>query len=152
MRVAGQNSDDAIIPAVDFFDGPVHQDLSAQLSNESSHFFPHLAWTVFGIKEALDERCFNILLRDVALGFREHLFQNVSDGFVDREALDPLCSPLRADFFTVDSPDLFRVGLEKREIKLAAEAVDEKLLEVGFIANGKENRAQIAEAYSEGFD
>ena len=78
------------------------------------------------------------------------LLQEVRDGLANGEALDALCAPLGADLVAGHAPDLLGVGLEERQIELASEAVDEKLLQVLHLANGKHQGAQVAEADAHG--
>ena len=65
------------------------------------------------------------------------LFQKVRNGLADGKTLDALRAPLRADFVARHAPDFFGVGLEKGQIEFAPKAVDEKLLQVLHLANGK---------------
>ena len=55
------------------------------------------------------------------------LAQEVQDCGRERKPFDPLGSPLGADFLARHAPDLLRVGLEKCQIQLAAETVDQKI-------------------------
>src|SRR5262249_50579034 len=61
----------------------------------------------------------------------------------DVQALDPLRSPLGADFLTRQSPYFFRVRLEKSEVQRLPEAVDEELFEVPLGADGEQAGLQV---------
>ena len=129
-------------------DVEVGEDLAAHLLHARGDLLPHLSRAELGIEELLDQRGLGALLRDVAR--LAGLFQEVRDRLADGEALDALCAPLGADPVAGHAPDLFGVGLEESEIQLAAEAVDEELLQVLHLANGKQHGAQVAEADAHG--
>ena len=108
------------------------------------HGLPHLSGTVLGIEELLDERSLGSLLVEAAAAAKE-LAEDVLQGAEDRQALDPLRSPLGTDGRTAFAPDLLRIRLEKRAIQLAAEAVDEELFQVLLRPERKEGRAKVTE-------
>src|SRR5439155_1985441 len=80
--------------------------------------FPHLPRSLTRVMKLLDE--------GLGVAGSEH---GVEDSRHQRQPLDPLRRPIRADLATGDSPYLFRVRLEKRAVQTLAEAVDDPLFE-----------------------
>ena len=107
------------------------EDFPALLTDEAGDVLPELAGAVHGIEELFDERGFGVLLREVAAARTraEGALKEVSDSAGERESLDALRAPLRADLIAAHAPHLLRIGLEEGEIELAAEAVDEEVFE-----------------------
>ena len=68
---------------------------------------------------------------------RKGLLEEVRDRAGEREALDALRAPLGADLVAGHAPHLFGVGLEERQVQLAAEAVDEEVFEGAFFPLGQ---------------
>ena len=63
---------------------------------------------------------------------------------------DSLRAPFGADVFARQAPDLFGVGLEKREVEFATEAIDKKLFEITLMANGKKQCVEITKSNADG--
>src|SRR6185437_15716848 len=138
LRISGQYSDDPPVAGMFYaFRRPMRQDLAPKRPYSSRDFFPHLTRSELRIQKLFDQRCFHILLGNILLPSGNQFFQYVGDRLINRETLNALSPPFGADFLAFDTPHLFRVRLEKREIQLASEAVDKKLLEVFFVADGK---------------
>src|ERR1019366_3594867 len=97
-------------------------DLAATFPNAARHFLPHLPGSEFRIKKLVDERSLGILLPDIAATALAYLLEGVEQRRPDGNSFDTLRAPLRTDLVAGHAPDLFRVGLEKREIQLPAEA------------------------------
>ena len=126
---------------LDLFHFPMHENFAAQLLYDTGNFFPHLARPILRIKELLDQRSLNILLRDVGLLLGHHFLKNVSDGLKNRQSLNALSAPLSADFFAFNPPNLFGVGFEEGKVQFTAKAVDKELLQIRFRLDGKNKRA-----------
>ncbi len=74
--------------------------------------------------------------------------EEVLERLADREPLDPLSAPLGTDLRTRLAPHLFRVGLEKQDVQLAAESTDEKLFQVFRMLGAEEGGPAVAEGDS----
>src|SRR5438045_501106 len=92
---------------------------------------PQLTWTILRIEKLFDQRSLRILLPDVArlLFERKQFLDEMRDRRNQRQPLDALRSPGGGDLVTWHSPHLLRVALEKSEVELAAEAIDEKVFQ-----------------------
>jgi hypothetical protein len=62
----------------------------------------------------------------------EGLLEEVRHHALQRESLDALRAPFGADLVAGHAPDLFGIRLEKGQVKLLAEAVDDEIFE-GFL-------------------
>ncbi len=76
----------------------------------------------------------------------EGLAEEVRDDAAEREALDALRAPLRADLVAGNTPHFFRIGLEEEQVELLAEAVDDEVFEGLLFAAREQSRAHVAEA------
>ena len=66
----------------------------------------------------------------------EGLLQEVRHHALQREPLDALRAPFGADLVAGHAPDLFGIGLEKSQVKLLAETVDDEIFERPLLALG----------------
>ena len=112
------------------------QTLAAERADVLGHRLPHLARAVAGVVELRDQRLDLVVLvaEERGLGRRE-----------ERQALDPLCRPIRADLRGGHAPHLLGVGLEEVVEQALAEAVGHPLLEGLLFALGLELGPQIGE-------
>ena len=115
------------------------------------HMLPQLPRAQLGIEKLLNQRGLGLLLANIsnATG-AQRPFENMRHSAFQREPLDALGSPLRADLVAGHAPNLLRVRLEEREVELAAEAVDEKVLQRLFLEYGKQGGAHVADAAANG--
>lgn len=103
-------------------------DFSASCLHHPGDGFPHLTGAEFRVQELLDQRGIRFFLAHIVIAL-EQFAKRVEYGFADVQALDALRAPFGADFLAGHAPDLFRVVLEKSQIELAAEAVDEEVFQ-----------------------
>src|SRR5580693_2579925 len=95
---------------------------------------PQLPRTELRIHKPLYQACVRSLLRQIATTRRVRFFPQ---GFLHEmlhrrrqaQPFDSLRSPLRRNLVARRSPHFFGIALEKSEIKLTTEPIDEKVLE-----------------------
>ncbi len=141
--VDGLHGEDAASGHVDAADLQIREHPPSHVLDFPGDLLPHLPGAVLRIQELLDERGLGTLLCHVAWG--EGPLERVQQGLGDRQALDPLGAPFGTDPGAGKPPDLLRVGLEKGVIQLAAEPIDEELLQARGVADGKEHAAGVAQ-------
>src|ERR1700722_12444131 len=109
---------------------PAEKNLSALVANQVGGMFPELPRTVFRVQKLFNQRGLSSLLLDglIARGCKG-LLDEMQNGCGERKTLDSLCSPFCTDLFAGNAPHLLGVRLEKRQVQLAAEAIDEKVVE-----------------------
>ena len=104
-------------------------------ANLICHVLPKLPRPVLGIKELLDQRRLRVLLAHALspLGGKDR--GQVQDGLDERQALDPLRAPLRADFVDTARPTPSSVyDLKNVKYSSPPEAVDEETAPATFPA------------------
>ena len=69
-------------------------------------------------------------------------------GLHDVQTFDALGAPCGTNLIAGDSPDLFRIVFEEREVELFAEAINQKLLEIFLGLNRKCSSLQVTAADS----
>ena len=115
---------------MDFVDLDAEVDLTAGATNKISRMFPKLAGAELGIEEPLDQRGLSLLLSDAASLLRsKSLLEEVRHHALERKPFDALRAPFGADLIARHAPHLLGVRLEKRQVELFAEAVDDEILE-----------------------
>ena len=82
----------------------------------------------------------------------EGLLEEVRHDALEGKSLDALRTPFGADLVAGNAPDLFRVGLEKSQIELLAEAIDDEVFERLLFALRQQRGAQIADAAADRAD
>src|SRR3954463_14326835 len=126
----GFRAEDAKSVNMQLFDAPAGLDRSAQALHIVGDVFPELSRAKFRIHELLDQGGLGLLLRDINHGrLRKRDPEAVRDGFYNGQSLYALRSPFRTDLIAGNSPDLFGIALEERQIEFTAESVDQKLFE-----------------------
>ena len=108
---------------------------AAALANQVGRMFPKLAGAELGIEKLLDQRGFSLLLRNVAGAFsNKSLLEEVRHHALERQSLDALRAPFGANLIAGHTPDLLCIGFEKRQIKLFAKPVNNKILKCALLA------------------
>ena len=105
-------------------------DFPARCEHFSRNLLPHLPRPKLRIQKPLNQRRLRLLLRDLRLPASHSLFHKVRERFSDRQPLDPLRSPLRADLVARHTPNFLRIRLEERQIKFPSEPVNKKLFKI----------------------
>ena len=80
------------------------------------------------------------------------LLEEVHDHALERKPFDALRAPFGADLVARHAPDLLCVRLEKCQVELLAEAVDDEIFERALLALWQQRRAQITDAAANGAD
>ena len=137
------DGDNSVSIRDDAIDTGLSEDLPSQAFDLFSARLPHLTRTQFGVHKSFDKGCFGPLLAQITPS-AEEFRSGMREGFGDRQSLDSLSAPGRADFVAGNTPDLFSVRLEKCAIEFVAETVDEKLLEILFIGDRKGTCSKVA--------
>ena len=143
VRVADAHvdGDDPAAREPDALDAAVRRDRAAALAHLPGDFLPQLSGTELRIEEALDQARVRGLRREA-----HRATHRVNDGARERQPLDALRAPRRADPGAGDAPDLLGVRLEERLVELPPEPVDEEVLEVAFGTTRERLGGEIAQS------
>ncbi len=120
-------------------DARVQEDRSAELLDPCRKRFPHHPGTQTRIFEFVNQRL-DLAARPAVQPRRQH----VDDGNLQRQALDPLGGPPRADGAARNAPHFLGVGLEEQPEQLSSEAVRDPVLEADFRIDGPYLDPQVA--------
>src|SRR5215469_1762082 len=145
IGAARGHTGDAIAGSMNPAHRPAGQDFPATRAHPPRHFFPELSWAQLRIQKFLDQRSLRILLANILRLSARQLLQPVCQRLTERDAFDSLRSPLCANFIARHAPDFLRVAFEKCQIQVAAEPVDEKVLERPLRLDGPRRGHNVAD-------
>ena len=141
--------------AVHAHDLRIQVDFAAHFLHLLGNRFPQLAGAEFRVEELADKARLGIFLADVgtvrgaSLSLflaGKNLLQRMDDRLRNREALDALSTPVRANLAARYAPHLLGVVAEERAVEFHTEAVDHEVFEATLLAGGQQLHLEVAHA------
>ena len=133
----------------------IQVDFAAHFLHLLGNRFPKLAGAEFRVEELPDKARLGIFLADVgAIGSAgrslfltcKNLLERMNHRLRNREALDALSTPVRANLAARNAPHLLGVVAEERAVEFHAEAVDHEVFKALFLAGGQQLHLEVAHA------
>ncbi len=145
-----RHRDRSPVGVLDFRDGRLELDLRAALGDELGGLLPHLAGSVLGIVELLDEA--GDLLALAAARLHPLRGERVDHRAPDRQVLDALRAPVGLDLGARHAPDLLALRLEEVLVEPPAEPRGDETLQRGLVLRRLDPHPEVRGHAAHGFD